>query len=105
MPGLSRCPKAWPDISADLIDSLIAAFDPQRGIDIVRPVAASGPVGNPILFGQRHFPALALLSGDSGAKSIIAAHPEAVLDLPTSDDGVLIDLDTPEAWRDWRSGR
>ena len=94
-----------PDVGADLIDMLITAFDPERGIDIVRPVSASGPVGNPILFGKRHFPALAALSGDSGAKPVIAAHPDSVLDVPSGDDGVLIDLDTPEAWQKWRSDR
>lgn len=91
-----------PDIRADLLNDLITAFDPERGITIVRPVSASGPVGNPILFGRRHFPALASLTGDTGAKPVIAANPDAVLDLPTGDDGVLTDLDTPEAWAAWR---
>jgi len=92
-----------PDIQAALIDAMINAFDPERGIDIVRPVSASGPVGNPVLFGRRHFSALSALSGDSGAKSVIAANPDAVLDLPTSDDSTLVDLDTPEAWAEWKA--
>lgn len=92
-----------PDVGSDLLDRLIAVFDPERGIDIVRPVAASGPVGNPVLFGQAHFPALGALSGDTGAKSVIAANPDRILDLPTGDDGVLNDLDTPEAWAKWRA--
>ena len=94
-----------PDISAELLDYLVAAFDPGAGKDIVRPVAASGPVGNPILFGKRHFPALTALSGDAGAKPVIAANPDAVVDVETSDDGVLTDLDTPEAWSAWRSSQ
>jgi len=92
-----------PDVSVDLINSLITVFDPERGLDIVRPRAASGVVGNPILLGKRHFPALAALSGDVGAKAIIAANPDSVLDLPIGDDSVLVDLDTPEAWAKWRS--
>jgi len=94
-----------PEISPGLIDRLIAGFDPERGSDIVRPVAASGPVGNPVLFGRRHFSALESLTGDSGAKRIITANPDAVVDVQTDDDGVLIDLDTPEAWSKWRSSR
>ncbi len=94
-----------PEVSTSLIDALITAFDSQQGKDIVRPISASGPFGNPILFGKRHFPALMALTGDSGAKPIIAAHSNSVLDIPTQSDGVLIDLDTPEAWAAWRAGQ
>jgi len=92
-----------PDIRPDLLDQLISVFNPDQRIEIVRPVSASGPVGNPILFGRTHFPALMTLTGDSGAKSVITANPACVFDLPTGDDGVLIDLDTPEAWQKWRA--
>lgn len=94
-----------PEVDAPLMDRMIAAFDPAGSIDIIRPRAASGPVGNPVLFGRRHFPALCSLSGDTGAKSVIAAHAGSTLDLPTGDDAVLVDLDTPEAWAAWRAGR
>lgn len=92
-----------PDVDVSLIDRVLGGFDPQNGIDIVRPVSASGPVGNPVLFGRRHFPALQALSGDAGAKSVIAANRDSVLDLPTADDRSLVDLDTPEAWAAWRA--
>jgi len=71
----------------------------------VRPVSASGPTGNPVLFGRRHFPALQALSGDTGAKSVISAHADSVLDLPMNDDRSLVDLDTPEAWAAWKADR
>jgi len=92
-----------PDIGAALVDGMIDAFDPDRGIDIVRPVSASGPTGNPVLFGRRHFAALSALAGDTGAKSVIATNPNSVFDYPASDDSILVDLDTPEAWADWKS--
>jgi len=92
-----------PDIRAEMLNRMIDAFDPNQGVDIVRPVSASGPVGNPVLFGRRHFPALMALTGDTGAKSVIAASTESVLDFPTPDDSTLVDLDTPEAWDAWRS--
>ena len=92
-----------PEVGAPLLNQLITMFDPERGLDIVRPRAASGPVGNPILFGKAHFPALAQLTGDIGAKALISDHPDRIFDMPTGDDGVLIDLDTPEAWTAWQS--
>ena len=92
-----------PEVSTDVINALITSFDPQLGKDIVRPVSSSGVGGNPILFGKRHFPALKTLTGDIGAKPVIKAHPDSVLDVQTMTDGVLIDLDTPEAWAAWRA--
>jgi molybdenum cofactor cytidylyltransferase len=94
-----------PEVDSALMNTLIGVFDPEGGKDIVRPVAASGPVGNPVLFGRRHFPALMALTGDSGAKPIIAAQGDSVVDVPVNDDSVLIDLDTPEAWLAWRSSQ
>jgi len=94
-----------PDVDADLIDVMIAAFDPPQGVDIVRPVSASGPVGNPVLFGKRHFSALRALQGDIGAKSVIAQNRASVLDMPMADDRSLVDLDTPEAWAAWKARR
>jgi CTP:molybdopterin cytidylyltransferase MocA len=61
--------------------------------------------GNPVLFGRRHFPALRALSGDTGAKAVITANLASVFDLPVTDESVLVDLDTPEAWSAWRAGR
>lgn len=92
-----------PDIQAPFIDAMIESFDPEHGFDIVRPVLASGPVGNPVLFGRRHFPSLCALDGDTGAKSVIAANRDSVLDYPALDDSILVDLDTPEAWTDWKA--
>ncbi len=92
-----------PEVGKNVIDALITSFDPEQGKDIVRPVSGSGVGGNPILFGKRHFPALKALTGDIGAKPVIKANPDSVLDVPTKTDGVLIDLDTPEAWAAWRA--
>jgi len=93
-----------PEVETELIDTLITSFDPAQGKDIIRPVSASGPVGNPILFGKHHFPGLMKLTGDTGAKPLIAANRDRVLDIPVNHDGVLVDLDTPEAWAAWREG-
>lgn len=92
-----------PEIDTDLINQLIDAFDYERA-DIVRPRAKSGPIGNPVLFGKAHFAALQTLSGDRGARSVVTANPDRVADVDAGDD-VLVDLDTPEEWAKWRTGR
>ena len=102
--GALILPGDMPAVTADIINRIIAGFDPQRGRDIVRPFSAGGTPGHPVLFGRRHFPALAALSGDTGGKPVIADNKTAVSDVPFSDDAVLLDLDTPEDWQGWRAG-
>lgn len=93
-----------PEITADDIDALINAYDPARGAAIVAPVAPNGKRGNPVLFDKRYFEPLASLEGDSGAKSLIDAESDNLRLVPRG-AGVLVDLDTPEAWDDWLKGR
>ncbi|SNB62971.1 molybdopterin molybdochelatase /molybdenum cofactor cytidylyltransferase [Arboricoccus pini] len=85
-----------PLVTESLLERLIAAFDVKAGHTIVVPTYA-GQRGNPILLGRRHFNEILTISGDVGARNLIAAHPEAVIELPTEDNGTLLDIDTPEA--------
>ena len=93
-----------PEITAQDIDALIAGYDPAGGAAIVAPVAPNGKRGNPVLFDKRYFESLAGLEGDSGAKSLIEAETDNLRLVPRS-AGVLVDLDTPEAWDNWLQGR
>ena len=74
---------------------MIAAFDAQGGAAICVP-KAGGRRGNPVLFARRFFPELLALTGDSGAKTVIAAHPELVAEIAMAGTGTLVDLDTSE---------
>jgi molybdenum cofactor cytidylyltransferase len=72
-----------------------AALDPKGGHDIVVPVF-DGKRGHPVLFAARYFTRLCALSGDTGARGILNAHPERVSAVPVDDPGTLLDVDTPE---------
>ncbi len=74
--------------------ALLAAFEAQPEDAIVAPVHA-GRRGHPVLFGAAHFPALAALSGDTGARALLRG--AQVVELAVDDPGVLTDIDTPEA--------
>jgi molybdenum cofactor cytidylyltransferase len=93
-----------PEVGAREIDALIAAFDPGEGREIARAVSADGRPGHPVLFGRRFFETLAGLSGDRGARDVLADAAEFVVDVPTSGRSALVDLDTPEDWAAWRAG-
>ncbi len=88
-----------PDIDVDLLNRLIAKAASGA---IVRPVTGDGKPGNPVLFSRAQFCALATLTGDEGARDVIAANRDALVTIPAG-EGIHTDLDTPEAWTAWRT--
>ena len=53
-----------------------------------------GQRGNPALFSRSHYEELAHLSGDKGARDIIAARPGQILEVPIADPSLFLDVDT-----------
>jgi len=54
-----------------------------------------GRRGHPVGFVREWGDALCALDGDSGARKLLAAHPECITHLDVDDPGVLLDIDTP----------
>jgi len=94
--GVVVCLGDMPQVSAPLIDKLIAAFDPERGALVVIPTIG-GKRGNPVLWSRRFFPDLTAVEGDVGARHLIGGYGEAVVEVPVEDAAALTDVDTPEA--------
>jgi len=93
-----------PRINAAEIDKLIAGFNPVEGRAIVVPTR-KGKRGNPVLLGKQLFLELARVEGDSGAREVIANHPDLVAEMEMDGDGVLTDIDTPQALAKFKSPR
>lgn len=91
-----------PRVDAELIDTLIGAFDPARGALVVVPTF-DGKRGNPVLWSRRFFSDLMALQGDVGARHLIGSHAEAVTEVAVSGDAALADVDTPDALRTVRA--
>jgi molybdenum cofactor cytidylyltransferase len=96
--GAVVCLGDMPQVDAALIDQLIAAFDPEKGALAVVPVF-DGRRGNPVLWSRRFFPDLMAIEGDIGARHLIGRYNEAVVEVPVTGNGALVDVDTPEALR------
>ncbi len=94
--GALVCLADMPRLTAPVLDALIEAFHPEEGRAIVVPVHR-GRRGHPVLFARTFFPEIMALEGDVGARSVLAAHPEAVVEVAVEDPAVLLDIDTPEA--------
>lgn len=84
-----------PYVPPAVIDQLIAAFDPANGRGIIVPVN-SGKRGNPVLWATLLVAEFLALTGDRGAKHLMALHSDLLYELKVDSDSVLTDLDTPE---------
>ncbi|MCF8531559.1 MAG: molybdopterin-binding/glycosyltransferase family 2 protein [Reyranella sp.] len=91
-----------PGVGSGLLNRLIAAFSPVEGRAICVPTAG-GKRGNPVLWARRFFPAMAVLSGDSGAKHLIGEHADLVCEVEMAGEAAITDIDTPEALAAWRA--
>ena len=96
------CLGDMPAVSADHINHLVAAFDPENGCAIGVP-AHNGKRGNPVLWARRFFEDMCEVSGDVGARHLIGANESLVYEVEFGDTGVLTDLDTPEQWSEYLS--
>jgi molybdenum cofactor cytidylyltransferase len=94
--GVVVCLGDMPLLGAAEIGRLIDAFNPVEGRSIIVPTRR-GKRGNPVLWGKRFFAEMQEVAGDVGARHLIGAYPEAVLEVEMTGDGTLLDIDTPEA--------
>jgi molybdenum cofactor cytidylyltransferase len=81
-----------PLVDLNLIDRLLTGFWKSEK-DICVPVHM-GRRGNPTLFSRRFYDQLLKVSGDTGAREIIRAHPKAVLSIEIEDSLPFFDIDT-----------
>ena len=63
--------------------------------NIVVPVF-DGKQGNPVGFGKRFFKNLMMLNEDSGGRSLLQTHADAIQRIEVDDPAILHDIDTPE---------
>jgi molybdenum cofactor cytidylyltransferase len=86
-----------PLISAALVDQLIAEFY-RLGRPIVLPTFR-GKRGHPVIFARRLYEELLAAPLDKGARTVVWAHTDEVLQVPTDEEGVVLNLNDPEAFR------
>ncbi len=85
---------AW--LETAFLNQIIDAFARTGGERIVHAIDETGQQRNPVLWPRRCISDLSKLSGESGAKSLIASDPIPRLTVCPSNDLCLDDIDTPE---------
>ena len=85
-----------PDVSSTEADAVLDAV--QAGAPAARLRHPDGPA-HPTAFGRGLFSQLALLSGDQGARGILAELGDTVAEIASDRSGAVFDVDTPDDLR------
>jgi molybdenum cofactor cytidylyltransferase len=86
-----------PYISPDLVNLMIERFYRTKKLIVVPRYRERR--GHPVIFSKALFAELLATPLDQGAKAVVYAHSSETLEIVTDDEGVTIDIDTPEEYR------
>ena len=86
-----------PYIDAALVDVMIERFYAGKKPIIVP--RHRGRRGHPVIFSRALFGELLTAPLDRGAKAVVEAHAADILEIDTDEEGITLDIDTPELYR------
>jgi molybdenum cofactor cytidylyltransferase len=100
--GIAASPHSdgWCILPADM-----PYISPHTGRRIVRALMQGAAItapyfkgrrGHPVGFNRTYREQLLALQGDTGARTILADTPQAIVEIPVEDPGILWDIDTPQ---------
>jgi molybdenum cofactor cytidylyltransferase len=92
--GLMLCPVDHPIISEALVARLIEAFD-TSGRAIALPTFRRQR-GHPVIFRSTLYDELLAASPELGARQVVWAHPDDIIEVSTEEEGVVLNLNDPE---------
>ena len=86
-----------PFIDAALVNALIESFCEAKKLIVVP--SYKGKRGHPVIFSRELFKELLNAPVDQGAKAVVNAHRPETLEIEWQDEGITLDIDTPELYR------
>jgi len=95
--GIVLCPVDHPLVSARLVGDLVAQFY-LNAKAIVLPVH-NGRRGHPVIFSSALYGELLTAPADKGARAVVWAHSADILEVPTDEQGVVLNLNDPDMLR------
>jgi molybdenum cofactor cytidylyltransferase len=96
--GIILCPVDHPLVSATLVRNLVEQFYSNRK-SIVLPTY-NGRRGHPAIFSSALYAELLSAPADKGARAVVWAHSADVFEVPTDEEGVVLNLNNPDMLRD-----
>lgn len=103
--GALISPADMPEMTTELIDTLISAFEAGGCDRVIRPRLPDGRPGHPVLWPRRYFARLAALRGPAGGKTLLDRMQGEVAYIQCSDAGSALDIDTAEDLDRYRQGK
>jgi molybdenum cofactor cytidylyltransferase len=95
--GIILCPVDHPLVSAVLVNELVEHFYAnQKTIVLPRYM---GKRGHPVIFSNALYPALLAAPADKGARAVVWSHASDVLEVPTDEEGAVLNLNDPDMLR------
>ena len=91
-----------PYIDAKLVDVMLRRFNETKSLIVVP--RHQGKRGHPVIFSRQLFEELLNAPMDEGAKAVVNAHRDETLEIDTEDVGIILDIDTPELYRQYVKG-
>jgi molybdenum cofactor cytidylyltransferase len=95
--GIVLCPVDHPLVSATLVSDLIERSY-SSGKSIVLPTY-NGRRGHPVIFSSALYGELLAAPADKGARAVVWAHAADVLEVPTGEEGVVLNINDPDMLR------
>jgi molybdenum cofactor cytidylyltransferase len=92
--GIILCPVDHPLVSALLVSELVTKFYELKKA-IVLPTY-KGRRGHPVIFSKQLFGELLSAPEETGARAVVWAHAGEVLEVPTDEEGVILNLNDPD---------
>jgi molybdenum cofactor cytidylyltransferase len=92
--GIILCPVDHPLVSARLVSNLVERF--YEGKKAIALPTYNARRGHPVIFSKALFGELLAAPEDKGARSVVWAHAGDVLEVPTDEEGVVLNLNDPD---------
>jgi molybdenum cofactor cytidylyltransferase len=92
--GMVLCPVDHPLVSARLVSDLIEHFYADKK-SIVVPTFNTRR-GHPVIFSRSLFSELLAAPANEGARAVVWAHPGDIGEVPTDEEGVVLNLNDPD---------
>jgi molybdenum cofactor cytidylyltransferase len=92
--GMILCPVDHPLVSAMLVSDLVGKFYAERK-SIVLPTF-NGRRGHPVIFSSALYGELLAAPADKGARAVVWAHAAEILEVPTDEEGVVLNINDPD---------
>jgi molybdenum cofactor cytidylyltransferase len=95
--GILLCLVDHPLITSALVNEIVEAFY-LGGKSVVLPVF-QGQRGHPVIFAKTLFDELLAAPIEKGARAVVWNHPDDVEEVPTEEQGAVLNLNDPEAFK------